>query len=519
MVVPGHSRALSTIAAFTAMGAGLVTMATYESMLLRVQTSFSLSVDAMTSASLLPAAGSMLVIFVVSAVATRWGGNRLLAIAALLFVSGAIVTMVAPNLGLLSLGRLIGNVAGAGLGVAGLATLQFLYPQARSRARILGVWAAMTPAVFLFLPPLSAWMVTTMGWRTVPVLWVAMGLVVLGLTRVARTVPPSGQSASEWWSPALAGVSLAALGLGCTLASSTMSVALAAWAVSAVAAIAALIAWRRAEHPGLDVRVFAPPGARWMILALPVAAAVNLAYFTSLMLNYRYSLGLSTSALLMLLPQAMGIIGGLAGGQLSSRIGAGRAAASLLFAACAGFLLILLVQPDTGLWLPLAIASLAMLPIAGCIGPLAQVLFSFAPPDGSAGAAAWRDALWTVGATVGASVVAFLVYSQFQSSLTAQLVDQRVSAAEASRVAQLIRDGAIIDDLVQSDPLASLPVMRAALTGDSPVALRIAQNDALHAIAALGAVTNGVAGGLVLVTRRRSRDPRVAGAGLASSSS
>ena len=501
MQVTGSRSASGTVVtAFLAMAATYVTLSSFEFVLVDMQTDLGFSTDDANSLNYMPAAASLLVVFVAGSLADRWGPRRMLLIAATLFTAGAVMVGLAPGTTWVVLGRILDGVGGVTMAIVGLSVINATVTEPARRARVFGIYAATTPAVFMLAPPVSALIVESAGWRAGVIPWVILGCLLLLATW--RFVPARGSlGGGELATPLLAGLVLAGIAIGVTSLPTNRDFAVVAGVIAVISLTILVIALRRMTSPTLDLGWCRGRGMIILLVALAVTSMPNLFFYTNLMLQYRYSVPLVLIALLLIVPQACAVAGGLLSGPVSARIGPQRAAAAALAVSALASLGTLIVTPQSPIWVPVLALALSAAPIAFVVGPITDTLLSRAPAGASGTASSVRKATWTLGGVLGGALVGALSFGAFQSRLTEVLEADGVGFAEAELLAREIRDGAVVDHLAArlSDPIA-----REALISQGP-ALVEAQSYSFVVMGTVSAIVYAVATVLMLVYMRRVR--------------
>ncbi len=486
------------LTAFVATAAMYVTLSSFGFALVDMQVDLGFSTDDVNALAYMPAAGALLVVFVAGSLADRWGPRRLLILGLALYTTGAAVIGLAPSVAWIIVGRILDGVGGVSMAIVALSIINSTVRNDGQRARIFGVYAAITPLTFLLVPPLSAAIVESVGWRAVAVAPVLLGVGTL--LAALRFVPRQRAGTSgELWTPLLAGVALAGFALGMMNLSSNRALFAGAFAAATVAAIALVVLMRRLEFPTLRLGWCRERGMAILLVAIAVAAMPNLFFYTNLLLQYRYTASLVTIALLLMVPQASAVIGGLLSGPVSARIGPARAATGALFLTAVMSLSTLFVSGQSPIWVPLLCLALIVAPMSFMIGPLTNTLLSRAPVDVSGAASSVRKATWTLGSVLGGAVTGAFAFGAFQARLTDILATDGMSSQEAAGIAQMIRDGAIVDKLALT---LSNPIAREDLMSRGPGLLE-AQSYAFTVVGLVSAVIYLLAGVLMLAYLRR----------------
>lgn len=497
------------VAPFLAIAAHPVALASFEYMVVALQTEMGFSSDQANALTLVPAAASLLVMFVAGSLGDHLGHRRVMVAGAVLYCAGAVLAAVAPNLVAILAARALGGIGASVLTIIGLAVVNEAFTEPAARARVYGAFAALTPAVFILTPPVAAALADSVGWRAVPVLWLVLGVAT---SLLALRVVPGGTSArkgrEELLTPILAGLALTGIAMAVVLWASDAALALASLAIGMVALAVLVVLLRRAaaghgRPPSLDLRIVRKPWVWLLLVALLVATMPNLFFFTNLLLQYRYAESLTTIALLLIVPQLAAVAGGLASGQISARIGARATAVLALGMAAATSLGTLLVRPESPVWVPVAALALCAAPIAGAAGPLTESVMDLAPADGSGAASSLRDAVWNLGGTIGSVLIGTLGFVTFEKRLAALLNSTSLDTGQADAIAAEIRNGAVVADLA-AGPQVSDPTVREMLTGGAQGLLE-AQSLGFSVVGVVSSAVYALAAVLLVVFIRRSR--------------
>ena len=495
-----RSMAGIVVTAFLAMASTSVTLSSFEFVLVDMQRDLGFSTDDANSLAYVPAAASLLVVFIAGSLADRWGPRRLLLLAGTLFTAGAVLVGFAPNTTWVVLGRILDGVGGVTMAIVGLSVVNATVTAPRQRAQVFGIYAAVTPAVFMLAPPVSALIVESAGWRAGVIPWVILGLTMLAAT--VRYMPTRvSRGGGELVTPLLAGLVLAGIALGVTSLPTNRDFAGAAVCIAVISLVILIVALRRMTSPALDLGWCRGRGMLLLLVALAVTSMPNLFFYTNLMLQYRYQVPLVFIALLLIVPQACAVAGGLLSGPVSARIGPPRAAAAALAVSAVTCLGTLVVTAQSPIWVPVLALTLSAAPIAFAVGPMTDTLLSRAPAESSGAASSMRKATWTLGGVFGGALVGALSFGAFQTRLTSVLEADGVSFAEAELLAREIRDGAVVDQLAArlSDPIA-----REALISKGP-ALLDAQSYSFAVMGVVSATIYAAATVLMVLYIRRMR--------------
>jgi MFS transporter, DHA2 family, methylenomycin A resistance protein len=168
--------------------------------------------------------------------ADLYGRRRLFLVGTAVFTGGSVLCAAAPGILPLVIGRVIAGAGAALLLPASLAIIRVEWTEERARSHALGVWAACNGLAFVIGPTVGGVLVAVLGWRSVFLIAVPIGVaaMVLAMGAVPESRDPTGRRFDAM------GQVLGAAALGC-LALAGISTASNS-VLTAVALAAALIA-------------------------------------------------------------------------------------------------------------------------------------------------------------------------------------------------------------------------------------------------------------------------------------
>ncbi|MGX1854980.1 MFS transporter [Streptomyces sp. NPDC055299] len=297
----------------------------------------------------------------------RLGGKAVFLGGLLVFTLASAGCALAPTVTVLVVARLVQGLGAALMVPASLALLRTAYPERAARARAFGVWGTVAGLAAGAGPVLGGVLVTGLGWRSVFLLNLPVGLAALLLT--VRHVPhsPAGRARRGLDLPAqaAAAVALAALATGCIEAGAlgwTRPAVLGAFAASVCGALAFLVLERRARAPMLPLALFR---VRAFSASAVIGVLLNAGFYGLLFLAplyfqqvHHYS-ALRTGCALL---PAVGVValGSALAGRLTARTGPRLPMVAGLVVGAAGLLGWLAAGPDT----PWAVLAAPM----ACVG-------------------------------------------------------------------------------------------------------------------------------------------------------
>lgn len=124
------------------------------------------------------------------------GQRALILIGSVLFVAGSALTVVAPGLGWLLVGRAIQGLGTGGMFPMAMALISRVYPP-RERGRVLGAWSTTGPMISFVAPAVAGVLIERWGWRVS--IAPALLLGALSFVAVDRWIPRGlgGEQASR----------------------------------------------------------------------------------------------------------------------------------------------------------------------------------------------------------------------------------------------------------------------------------------------------------------------------------
>lgn len=380
----------------------------------------------------------------------RYGRKRALLLGVGIFAGGALIAALASNQHMLIAGRVVQGVGAACSEPGTLSLVRQLHPDARSRARALGGWAAASGVALAAGPVAAGLLIAVGGWRAVFV-GEAIAAVAAGVTAAVLL----GESKDPVPGRDIAGQVCAALALASLVFALidgqdhgfTSPLVVAAWTVAAVGVFAFFAVERRSPYAVVDLALFRD---RLVAAGLVAATTSTFALFSVLLLISLdlqvvggYS-GLLTAGVFTPMTVVMVLAGPLGGRWAAARGPTAPLVTGLVVAAAAlGVLDHSLgrpvdVVPMTG-WL-----ALMGLGIGLVVAPMVGVVLSRLPGERSGMAAAAVTAAREIGGVVGVSALGAVLYARLFSGLTRRLVDLGIPVSYRQIVIDAVRKGSKI---------------------------------------------------------------------------
>jgi MFS transporter, DHA2 family, methylenomycin A resistance protein len=272
------------------------------------------------------------------ALGDRVGAKRVFACGFALFTLASAACALAPDLGLLVGARAVQGIGAAVLVPCSLTLLTHAYPDAKARARAIGLWAAGASAALSAGPLIGGLLIASLGWRAIFLINAPIGLAGITLTlRYARETTRSTGRGLDLPGQVTAIVALAALAAAMIEGGEhgfAAALVLCCFATAVTAGAAFLIIESRRVQPMLPLGLFR---SRTFAAASSIGLAINIAFYG---LIFVFSLYFQTtrhySALLTGLAFAPVTVAVLAGNLLAGGMANAIGARRLIAAGAAG---------------------------------------------------------------------------------------------------------------------------------------------------------------------------------------
>lgn len=346
----------------------------------------------------------------------RYGRKRVFLGGLGLFVAASVLCAVAPSLAVLVIGRFMQGGAAAVIVPGALSLIGQAVPDPRARARVMGYWGMAGALAVIAGPLLGGLLVDTLGWRSIFLVNVPVGLAAIAIG--VRAIPESADPEHAALDPAgqlLVIGALGALSYGVIEARTHgwgSPITVGALAASALAAGLLLAVERRAVRPLLPMGLFRD--ARFAVtnlasVALGFAANGSLFLLSALFMQQLRGYSAMETGL-MLLPMTLAVLpASLVAGRLNAAYGprrpmlAGYVLTGASLAAMAVF--------DTGTSYPVIAALFVVAGIGQglAITPAAAAVLEIVPRERSGVAAATVNTARQVGTALGVAVLGSIV--------------------------------------------------------------------------------------------------------------
>ncbi len=293
-------------------------------------------------------------------VADIYGRKRLFLVGVSLLSLASLLAPFSWSAGALIAFRAIQGAGGAMIFTTSVAILTSVYPPDQ-RGKALGITLAAVYGGLSVGPFIGGLLTSTLGWRSIFLVIVPLGVVVIWLT-LRKVQGEWVEAPGEHFD--LSGSALYAIGLfgvmyGLTVVPDTQS---AAWLVSGVVILTAfLVLESRSRSPVLDIKVFSKnPAFTFSNAAAMInyAATYAVAFLLSLYLQYIRGLSPEEAGLILVAQPVVQTIFSPIAGRLSDRMEPGKVASIGMTITAVGLFLLAFLSPATPLWAVVAVLGL-----------------------------------------------------------------------------------------------------------------------------------------------------------------
>ncbi len=299
-----------------------------------------------------------------------WGRKKVYVLGFVVFIIGSVFAGLAWNFPSIIVFRIIQAIAGSADYPTAMAILAATFAAGKERAQALGIWSASFAAAVVFGPLIGGPLIDSLGWRSVFLINLPVGIVGLIMALVIIRETTSGETVKKFdlWGAVALGVALSALvlvlekGLGWGWFSPKSFLA---YGVTIVAGLIFIGIENNHPDPVVDLKFFRLPvfvnvlannfivfmGMMGCVFLIPVFAATYM--------------GLdATQTGLLFLPMALGMmIAAPLGGQLTGKVQPRYVIFASTLVASAGLFLFMGLDPRSGsidIVLPLFVMALGM---------------------------------------------------------------------------------------------------------------------------------------------------------------
>jgi EmrB/QacA subfamily drug resistance transporter len=358
----------------------------------------------------------------------QFGRKKVMLSGVILFCGGSVVAALAPSTDVLIAGRVIMGLGAAASEPGTLSMIRHLYPERRSRAKVLGMWAGVSGLALAMGPLVGGVLVGLYSFRAV--FWFNLFFGLVALTGAALVLPESANSTRyrlDFPGFLLGAGALSAASFGVIQGESSGYLNLRIdllFAAACALAIGFVFFERSAENPMLDLSFFKRPAFAGsnLVAFCTYFGTFSIFFFVALYLqDVGTSSGYATALDFVPMAAAM-IVASLLTGRWVARSGPRVPMTVGCILAGVGIILTeIVLMPNSGL------STLGWtLPIAGAgfgiaIVPVTSAALAALPAEHSGMAASATNTSRELGAVAGVAILGSMVNGQLISSLIRQL--------------------------------------------------------------------------------------------------
>jgi EmrB/QacA subfamily drug resistance transporter len=356
------------------------------------------------------------------------GRKRVMLAGVAVFAAGSIVAAVAPNVDLLIGGRVIMGIGAAASEPGTLSIIRHVYPDRRTRADALGVWAAVSGLALALGPVIGGVLVGLWSWRAIFWFNLVIGAVafLMALLFVPETSDRQGNRI-DFAGIVLGAIALAAVSFGVIQGETSGYFTwwiLALFALSVVAGFCFVLVEHRVTHPILDLSMFhrsAFSGSLFVAFAA-YFGTFSIFFFTALYLQVVANASAFATAIDFIPMAICLIVASILTGPWVARHGP-RVPMTIGCVLAAGG--ILATSAVLGPHVDLSTLGW-VLPIAGIgfgimLVPVTSVPLTVVPPERSGMAASATNTSREMGAVFGVAILGAIVNAQLTGGLASRL--------------------------------------------------------------------------------------------------
>jgi len=423
-----------------------------------------------------------------------------------LFTGGSVLCALAPSTSFLIAARTVQGVGGAFMLPSTLSILTNTFPDARERARAIGMWAGISGLALAIGPLIGGTLVDRFNWQSI--FWINVPVGVVALTMALLYVPESSDRAGrnlDLPGQVTAVIGLVALTYAFIEANTygwTSARILVSFAIAAVTLTAFILIELRGRTPLLQLKFFRNgtfSGAN-MVGVIVSFAFFGVIFFLSLFMQevQGYS---PTQAGALQLPATLGImISAILSGRIVGRIGARLPITIGLLMTGSALLALTSVQPDTGYasfwyWLLLMGFGNGLI-----MSPMTTAIMGTVPAARAGMASATSNTMRQVGSVFGVAVLGNLLWRPVTRHVLLTLHGLRLPAAMTATIVASVKAGGD----------AALTRMPAAIRQAVATAFGAGFTSGLHRTLWVSSVMLFVAAPIAFVTIRRTAPHHVA---------
>ena len=435
----------------------------------------------------------MAVFIMSSATLADLHGRRRLYVAGIaVFTAASVACGLAPSIEVLNAARAIQGAAAATVNVTSLALVSAAFPEPSSKARAIGIWAAIAGCSNAVGPTLGGFLVETVGWRSI--FWVNLPVGILVIALALRHVEESRDPRPRTLDAVGQALFMIAVGtfafaviegphLGWTRAP-----ILACIAVAVAATIAFVRYELRAPDPMMDLSLFRD---RVYALAIVTVCVALFAFYGMLLLTTQYLQNVRGFAPvqtgLFLLPFSVAmLVGSPVAGSMVGRYGSATPIRLGLAVMMIGLLVLMAGTAHHPVLVTGGLAA-AGFGFALCITPITSLAMASVEPARAGMASGIMSAQRAIGSTLGFAVMGSILAAWLGATLDRDLAAVVPDPALRAQIAREIIAGASprahIAEVAPARPAQWRAEVRDVAEGDFVTGIRVALSSGLVLLA------------------------------------
>ena len=446
-----------------------------------------------------------------------FGRKKILLLGVAIFCGGSLVCALANTAHTLVIGRIVMGVGAAASEPGTLSLIRQLYPDARERARALGVWTSVSGISLAAGPVLGGVLVGLAGWRGI--FWFNLGLGALALVAAAVTLTESSDAAGR-------SVDLIGLVAGAAAISAATfavikgeSAGFATWWIVALflaaAAMTVGFVWieRRRADPVLRLELFRNPT---FAVANGVAFATSFGlfavfFFTSLYLQVvSHFSGWKIALQFLAMAVAMAAGGRIAGSWTASRGPRGSMVVGCALSGVGMLAVDTLLKPSVSIAALAAALAVAGLGLGLALVAVTAAVLSIVPAERSGMAASTVNTSRQLGGVLAVAILGAVVNARLVDTLGTRLTNLGVPSSLKPIVLHAVTNGGLPANAIAAaaaNPVAALAALtHPGILGKVLDAAKASMGNGVH-VALLVAAGILLAGAVASLAAGRGGEP------------
>lgn len=222
------------------------------------------------------------VLLTAGTITDKLGARRVFLTALGFFTAASVGCGLAEGIIPLVVARAVQGLGAAAILPSSMALLADAYPDTTKRGRAVGIWSTISASALVVGPPLGGLLVETLGWRSIFLINLPVGLIVLATAAVAVGAPVCRQRAFDWHGQSLSAVALISMtfvGIEGNQIGWASPVILGPVIAAVISSVAFVIIERRCRHPMLPVELFR---SKAFTTSVVISFVYNIAYYGGL---------------------------------------------------------------------------------------------------------------------------------------------------------------------------------------------------------------------------------------------